>query len=33
MRAQEFSAIAQLDEPRSLPMRDPARRWMDGFSR
>ena len=33
MQAQEVSVIPQLDEPRSHPMRDPARGWVDGFSR
>ena len=33
MQAQEVSAIPQLDGHRSLPMRDPAGGWMDGFSR
>ena len=33
MQTQEVSAITQLDGPRTRPMRDPARGWMDGFSR
>ena len=32
MQAQEVSAIPQLDGPRSLPMREPTRGRMDGFS-
>ena len=32
MQAQEVSVIPQLDGPRCLPMRDPTRGWMDGFS-
>ena len=33
VQAQEVSAIPQLDGPRSLPMTEPARGWVDGFSR
>ena len=33
MWAQEVSAIPQVDGPRSLPMRDPIERWMDGIPR
>ena len=33
MRAQEVSAIPQVDGPGSLPMRDPIGRWMHGASR
>ena len=33
MQTQEVSAIPQLDEPSSLPMRDPVGGWIDRFSR
>ena len=33
MQAQEVSTIPQLDGPRPLPMREPARGQIDGFSR
>ena len=32
MQLQEVSAIPRVDGPRSLPMRDPIERWMDGIS-
>ena len=33
MRAQEVSAIPQVDGPVSLPMRNPTERWMNGIPR